>query len=83
MTVTVEDAWPIANATYGIRQEASEEVWGVKELRPTQLQALTHIVTHPSLLLIGRTAIGKSHFVRMIGTVLGGLVVVVVPLLAF
>jgi len=37
-----------------------------------------HIVTHQSLLLIGRTGIGKSHFVRMVGTVLGGIVVVVV-----
>ena len=65
-----------------IWQQASNDVWGVKELRPIQEEALMHIVEHQSLLLIGRTGIGKTHFVRMVGTIFGGIVVVVVPLLA-
>ena len=76
---SLEDA---ATAVKTIWQQVSNDIWGVKELRHIQEEALMHIVTHQSLLLIGRTGIGKSHFVRMVGTVLGGIVVVVVPLLA-
>jgi len=76
---SLEDA---ATAVKTIWQQVSNDIWGVKKLRPIQEEALMHIVTHQSLLLIGRTGIGKSHFVRMVGTVLGGIVVVVVPLLA-
>ncbi len=63
-------------------QQHSNEIWGVKQLRPIQSEALWHIVDHKSLLLISRTGSGKSHFVRMMGTIFGGIVVVVVPLLA-
>ena len=63
-------------------QQHSKETWGVKQLRPIQSEALWHIIDHRSLLLISRTGSGKSHFVRMMGTVFGGIVVVVVPLLA-
>ncbi len=65
-----------------IWQQASNDYWGVKKLRPIQEEALMHIVTHQSLLLVARTGIGKSHIVRMVGTIFGGIVVVVVPLLA-
>lgn len=68
----VEESW----------RQTSNDVWGVKELRPIQIEALWHMISNQSLLLIGRTGIGKTHFVRMLGTALGGLVVVVVPLLA-
>ncbi len=63
-------------------QEASNDSWGVKELRPIQEEALMHICQHQSLLLVARTGIGKTHIVRMVGTIFGGIVVVVVPLLA-
>ena len=72
MVAAVEAVW---------RQD-SKDIWGVEELRPIQLEALWHIVNYQSLLLVSRTGSGKTHFVRMMGTELGGIVVVVVPLLA-
>lgn len=72
MVAAVEAAW----------RKDSKDIWGVEDLRPIQLEALWHIVNHQSLLLVSRTGSGKTHFVRMMGTELGGIVVVVVPLLA-
>mmetsp|Transcript_5987 Transcript_5987/g.9765 ORF Transcript_5987/g.9765 Transcript_5987/m.9765 type:complete len:237 (+) Transcript_5987:82-792(+) len=72
MKAAVEEAW----------QQDSTGIWNVKQLRPIQLEALWHIMGHQSLLLVSRTGSGKTHFVRMMGTELGGIVVVVVPLLA-
>jgi hypothetical protein len=72
MVAAVEAVW---------RQD-SKDIWGVEELRPIQLEALWHIVNYQSLLLVSRTGSGKTHFVRMMGTELGGIVVVVMPLLA-
>jgi len=72
MVAAVEAVW---------RQD-SKDIWGVEELRPTQLEVLWHIVNYQSLLLVSRTGSGKTHFVRMMGTELGGIVVVVMPLLA-
>ena len=34
------------------------------------------------LLFVGRTGIGKTHFFHMLGCILGGVIVIVVPLLS-
>lgn len=79
MTGTEEE---MVAAVEAVWRQDSKDIWGVEELRPIQLKALWHIVDHDSLLLVSRTGSGKTHFIRMMGTELGGIVVVVVPLLA-
>ena len=65
---------------------ASELVWGVKGLRPIQIEAIERQfypdICELKMLFIGRTGIGKSHFFRMLGCILGGIFVQIIPLLS-
>ena len=61
------------------------KVLNVAKLCDIQVEALRKI-TDPDdcgrkLLFVGRTGIGKTHFFRMLGCILGGVIVIVVPLL--
>lgn len=67
-------------------QDASSKVWGLAALRPIQIEALRMLidpaVCASKLLFVARTGIGKTHVFRMIGTVLGGIAVNIIPLLS-
>ena len=51
-----------------------------------QVTAVETVIFDPEcegkLLVVGRTSGGKSHILRMIATFIGGIIVVIVPLLA-
>ena len=62
----------------------SARMWGTPCLRPTQAAAIAEIMhggCGGKLLLVHRTGGGKSHIMRMIGSLVAGVVVVIVPLL--
>ena len=59
--------------------------WRTPTCRPKQIQSVDKISFEPSsdgkLIVIDRTGGGKSHILRMIATMVGGIIVVIVPLL--
>ena len=62
----------------------SARMWGTPALRPTQSAAIAEIMHGQcagKLLLVHRTGGGKSHIMRMIGSLVAGITVVIVPLL--
>ena len=62
----------------------SARMWSTPSLRPAQAAAITEIMhgrCGGKLLLVHRTGGGKSHILRMVGSLVGGIVVVIVPLL--
>ena len=62
----------------------SARMWSTPSLRPAQAAAITEIMhgrCGGKLLLVVRTGGGKSHIMRMIGSLVAGVVVVIVPLL--
>ena len=62
----------------------SARMWSTPSLRPAQAEAITEIMhgrCGGKLLLVHRTGGGKSHILRMIGSLVGGIVLVIVPLL--
>ena len=64
----------------------SNDVWSTEKLRPIQIDALEMMVDPKicdfKMLLVGRTGIGKTHFFRMMGCIIGGIIVQISPLLA-
>ena len=64
----------------------SRDLLYVAKLRDIQVKALGKITECEDcgrkLLFVGRTGIGKTHFFRMLGCILGGVVVIIVPLLS-
>jgi hypothetical protein len=69
-----------------IINEASSRVWGVPFLRPFQMMAVLKILfdvrCKKKLLLVDRTGGGKSHILRMIASLTGGIWLVIIPLLS-
>ena len=65
--------------------EASRERWSTPSCRPAQLAAVDTILFSEAcrgkLLVVDRTGGRKSHILRMIATFVGGIVLVIVPLL--
>jgi superfamily II DNA helicase RecQ len=62
----------------------SARMWDTPSLRPTQEAAIAEIMhgrCGGKLLLVHRTGGGKSHILRMTGSIVAGVVVVIVPLL--
>ena len=61
-------------------------MWGVDVCRPKQIVACKRIVYDPSslgkLIVIDRTGVGKSHILRMVATMVNGITIVIIPLLA-
>ena len=66
--------------------QASQHYWGVETLRPRQSLALATLLHNKrcdrQLLLVDRTGGGKSHVMRLLGTLLGGIILVTAPTLA-
>ena len=60
----------------------SRLVWGVDELRPMQLKTLRSLYEHERAVVFDRTGGGKSHNVRLLGTLFGGVHLVFHPILA-
>ena len=64
----------------------SSRVWSTPECRPMQIKAVETILFDPAcegkLLVVDRTGGGKSHVLRMIATFVGGIIVLIAPLLA-
>jgi hypothetical protein len=78
-------AAPIAATTLeGALAAASHHVWGV-HLRPMQLRALLFLFGNDNferkMLLVARTGGGKSHVIRMTGTMFRGIHLIIHPLL--
>ena len=69
-----------------VMDNGSSRVWSTPHCRPTQHAAVETILfgeeCEGKLLVVDRTGSGKSHILRMIGTFTGGIVLVIVPLLA-
>ena len=65
---------------------ASASVWGIPKLRENQIAAVERILLDATcrgkLHVIDRTGSGKSHILRMVGTMTGGIVLAIVPLLS-
>ena len=65
---------------------ASSRTWTTPECRPTQVVAVVTILfdakCEGKILVIDWTGFGKSHILRMIATFTGGVILVIVPLLA-
>ena len=64
----------------------SRHVLHVDKLREIQVEALKKITKRGEcgrkLLFVGCTGVGKTHFFRMLGCILGGVIVIIVPLLS-
>ena len=63
----------------------SAELWGVPQLRPRQLAtatALLNPLTPDRTLYVDGTGAGKSHAMRVLGGMLGGVTIVFIPLLS-
>ena len=64
----------------------SSRIWSTPQCRPKQHRAVETIIhseeCRGKLLVVDRTASGKSHILRMIATMVGGIVLVIVPLLS-
>mmetsp|Transcript_15996 Transcript_15996/g.27214 ORF Transcript_15996/g.27214 Transcript_15996/m.27214 type:complete len:404 (-) Transcript_15996:1753-2964(-) len=64
----------------------SREIFGTNNLRTYQMKALVGclnpIYCESKMLFVTRTGYGKSHVMRTLGVVLGGVVVIFVPLLS-
>ena len=69
-----------------VMDNGSSRVWSASTCRPTQHDAVETIIYDENcggkLLVVDRTGSGKSRILRIIGTFTGGIVVVIVPLLA-
>ena len=69
-----------------IINEASFTVWGVPSLRPFQMVAVIKLLfdgaCNKKLLLVDRTGSGKSHILRMIASLTGGIWLIIIPLLS-
>ena len=65
---------------------SNDVCWSTEKLRPIQIDALEMMVDPKicdfKMLLVGRTGIGKTHFFRMMGCIIGGIIVQISPLLA-
>ena len=65
---------------------ASNHYWGVETLRPRQSLALASILHNKQcdrkLLFVDRTGGGKSHVMRLLGTLIRGIILVTAPTLA-
>ncbi len=63
---------------------ASSSVWGVREMYPTQIDAVYHLL-HPLrtnyLAVIQHTGASKMHIVQMLGVMERGIVLIFIPLL--
>jgi len=57
-------------------------VWNVPNLRPMQLRCLNTILLKKRIILIDKTSGGKSHSLRMLGTLLKGIHLIFHPVLA-
>lgn len=66
--------------------KASHMVWGIPSLRRWQQIALMKLLFDSScrrkMVLIDRTGGGKSHVMRMLGTMVGGIWLIIIPLLS-
>ena len=62
----------------------SKHICKTDTLRPLQMDALLHLLdpNKGKLLLVTRTGSGKSHVMRMLGVMMGGVIVIIVPLLS-
>jgi ATP-dependent DNA helicase RecQ len=60
----------------------AREVFGFDDLRPGQREAVTALLRGRDVLLVAPTGAGKSLTYQLTGLILGGLTVVVSPLLA-
>ena len=65
---------------------ASSGVYCVEKCRPKQLDAANKILFDPTslgkLLVVDRTGGGKSHILRLVATMVNGIILVIVSLLA-
>ena len=63
---------------------ASAGAWDVAVLRPLQRQAI-RLVVRPDrpnqILLVAVTSAGKTHVLRVVGHLLGGIAIIFIPLL--
>ena len=80
---------PAAAAAEGDLRRAilacSDAVWGVASLRPRQLEVASSLLdpSRPNhVLACLRTGYGKSHIMRVLGSMVGGFTLVFIPLLA-
>ena len=60
----------------------SHLVWGVDDLWPMQLKTLRALYEHERAAVFDRTGGGKSHNIRLLGTLFGGVHLVFHPILA-
>ena len=77
---------PVVCETDQLLNTASSRQWKVDTCRPKQLAACKKIIFDGSslgkLLVVDRTGGGKSHILRMIATMVNGIMLVIIPLLS-
>ena len=77
---------PVVCETDQLLNTASSRQWKVDTCRPKQLAACKKIIFDGSslgkLLVVDRTGGGKSHILRMIATMVNGIILVIIPLLS-
>lgn len=63
-------------------QLLSTLVWGIPQLRPMQLRSLVTVLHKKRIIVVDKTSGGKSHSIRMLGSLLKGVHFIFHPVLA-
>ena len=68
----------------GHMQQASNDVWNVPTLRPMQLEVVNALLNPRlpnNIIAIHKTGGGKTHIIRVVGVMEGGIILIFIPLL--